>query len=136
MKSYNISVNGKVFQVEVQENQGGAAVKAAPMIAAAAPVSAPIAAPKAAPAPAAPKPAPAAPPASGGAGTVEAPMPGKILAISVKVGDAVGHNGVLCILEAMKMENEICAPLAGTVTGIHVAVGDAVDTGSLLFTIG
>jgi len=136
MKSYSVSVNGKVFQVDVQENQGGMAVKAAPMIAAAAPMAAP-AAPKAAPAPAAPKPAaPAAPAAGGGAGTVEAPMPGKILSISVKVGDTVPHNGVLCILEAMKMENEICAPVAGTVTGIHVAVGDTVDTSTLLFTIG
>jgi len=140
MRSYSVSVNGKVFQVEVQENQSDMATKKAP-VAAVAPVSAPIAASaqKAAPASAPPKaaaaPTPVAAPAAG-SGTVEAPMPGKILAINVTQGQAVSQNQALCVLEAMKMENDICSPIAGTVTGIHVAAGDAVDTGKLLFTIG
>lgn len=67
---------------------------------------------KAAPAPApAPK---AAAPVAAGATTVSAPMPGKVLSVNVKAGDAVKSGDVLLILEAMKMQNEIMAPADGT----------------------
>ena len=62
-------------------------------------------APKAAPA-AAPAPAAAAAPVPAGAETVKCPMPGKILSVAVTAGQAVKKGDLLCILEAMKMQNE------------------------------
>ncbi len=68
-------------------------------------------------------------------GEVIAPMPGKILAIKVKVGDRVRYQDVLCILEAMKMENEIMSPVEGVVREIRVAEGQEVMYGDILFII-
>ena len=87
-----------------------------------------------APAPA-PAPAPAAAPEAAGGQTVEAPMPGKILDIKVKVGDAVGYGQCVIVMEAMKMETEIVAPAAGTVASINVSTGDSVETGAVLVTL-
>ena len=103
MKAYTITVNGTAYEVEVEEK--GGAVAAAPRAAAPAPRAA-APAPKAAPAPA---PAPAAKPVAAGAATVTAPMPGKVLEVKCKAGDAVKSGQVLLILEAMKMQNEIMA---------------------------
>ena len=130
MKNYTITVNGNVYEVTVEEGFTGAA--SAPK--AAAPKAAPAAAPKAAPAPA-PAPAPAAAPAAAGGQTVEAPMPGKILDIKVKVGDAVSYGQCVIVMEAMKMETEIVAPAAGTVAAINVSTGDSVETGAVLVTL-
>ena len=66
---------------------------------------------------------------------VEAPMPGSILDVNVKEGDTVAVDQLLCILEAMKMENEIFSPYAGTVKEVHVKKGDSVDTAAALVTI-
>ena len=96
--------------------------------AAAAPVAAPAAAPAAA--------APAAPVVTGSGEAVNAPMPGNILKVNVKTGDAVKAGEVLVVLEAMKMENEIMAPKAGTVTQVLVSKGSTVDTGAPLVVIG
>ncbi len=130
MKTYNITVNGVTYTVSVEEVNGAAAPAAA-----AAPVAAP--APAAAPAPvAAPKPA-AAPKKSGAAGaiSVKAPMPGNIIKVNAKVGDSVKKGDVLIVLEAMKMENDICAPEDGTVASIEVAQGATVETDALLVTL-
>ena len=97
MKKYTITVNGTAYEVEVEEMGGVAAPKAAAPKAA--PAAAPAAAPKAAPAAA---PAPAAKPVAAGAATISAPMPGKVLEVKVKAGDAVKAGDVLMILEAMK----------------------------------
>ncbi len=64
--------------------------------------------------------------------TIKAPMPGLILEISVKVGDAVKENDPLLILEAMKMENSFLSPRDGVIKSIAVAKGNAVDKGQLL----
>ena len=80
-------------------------------------------------------PAAAAAPAAAGGQTVEAPMPGKILDIKVKVGDAVGYGQCVIVMEAMKMETEIVAPAAGTVASINVSTGDSVETGAVLVTL-
>jgi biotin carboxyl carrier protein len=69
-------------------------------------------------------------------GTVTAPMTGKILAIKVKRGEQVKTGQVLCILEAMKMENEITAPTAGTIREVLVSEGASVNEGDPLFVIG
>ena len=127
MRKFNITVNGNVYEVDVEEIVNGAPV-AAPV------VSAPVAAPAAAPAPAAPK---AAPVASGSEGSVkiEAPMPGTVLKVNVKVGDKVSAGDAVVVLEAMKMENEIAAPSDGVVASVNVSQGASVDTGALLITL-
>ena len=121
MKRYNITVNGKAYDVAVEEVDAGSA-----------PAAAPVAAAPAAPAAAAPA-APAAPVADGT--KVTAPMPGTILDIKVAVGDTVKSGQAICVLEAMKMENDIVAPKDGVVTGITVAKGAAVEAGATLCTI-
>ena len=112
MKKYNVTVNGVVYEVEVEEV--GASTVAAPV------------------APVAPT---AAAPAASGAVSVKAPMPGNIIKVNVKAGDAVKKGDVLCILEAMKMENEICAPADGVVAGVNVVQGASVQTDDVLLSL-
>lgn len=132
MKNYTITVNGTAYNVTVQEGANAPAPVSAP---------APAAAPAPAPVPAAaPAPAPAAAPApatqgSAGSVKVEAPMPGTILDVKVSVGDSVSSGSVLCILEAMKMENEIVAPQDGTVASINVSKSDSVEAGQVIITL-
>ena len=123
MKKYNVTVNGVLYEVEVEEVAAG--VSAAPT-APTAPVVTPVATPKAAPA----KTATAA-----GAVAVKAPMPGNIIKVNVKAGDSVKKGDVLCILEAMKMENEICAPSDGVVAGVNVAQGASVQSEDVLLSL-
>lgn len=120
MKKYNVNVNGTNYEVVIEEVNGAEIAAAAP---AAAPAPAPVAAP-----------APAAAPAGGE--TVNAPMPGNILAVNVTVGQAVKKGDVLLVLEAMKMENEIMSPVDGTVTSVAVTKGATVETGAVLCVIG
>ena len=63
------------------------------------------------------------------------PMPGTILDVKVSVGDSVSSGSVLCILEAMKMENEIVAPQDGTVASVNVSKGDSVEAGQVIITL-
>lgn len=125
MKRYNITVNGKAYDVAVEEVGGSTA--AAPV--AAAPVAAaPVAAAPAASAPA------AAPVADGT--KVTAPMPGTILDIKVAVGETVKSGQAICVLEAMKMENDVNAPCDGKVLSVNTTKGSAVETGAVLAVIG
>ena len=127
MKKFNVTVNGKAYEVVVEE------AGAAPVAAAPAPVAAPKAAPAPVAAPAAPK---AAAPAPAGAGTITAPMSGTIFKMLVNVGDTVKNGQAVVILEAMKMENEIFAPCDGTVKEVRVAQGAAVQPGDVILVIG
>jgi len=68
-------------------------------------------------------------------GAVTAPMPGKVVLLNVKVGDSVRVGDALCVLEAMKMENEITAPRIGTVKEILVSEGTNVNNGDALILI-
>ena len=122
MKKYTITVNGTAYEVEVEEMGGVAAPKAAP-------------APAAAPAPKAAAPAPAAKPVAAGSATISAPMPGKVLEVKVKAGDAVKSGDVLMILEAMKMQNEIMAPADGTISDVRVSAGQTVGTGDVMIVM-
>ncbi len=63
---------------------------------------------------------------------IKAPMPGLILDIRVKAGDAVQAGDALLILEAMKMENVMKAPAAGTIKAVHIKQRDNVEKGQLL----
>lgn len=130
---YQVKVDGKVFEVEVEKIGGGYA-SLTPGSLTAAPVAPVAPAPQAA----APAPAPAAPaaaaPVAGGAGDVVAPMPGTVLKVNVNNGDTVASGDVILILEAMKMENEIVAPCAGTVT-LNVKAGETVDTDAVLASV-
>ena len=135
MRKFAITVNGNTYEVEVEEIGGAPVYAAAPVaapVAAPAPVAAAPAAPKAAPA-AAPK--AAAPAGAAGANKVNSPMPGTILDVKVSVGQAVKNGQVLCILEAMKMENEIAAPCDGVVASINVTKGATVNTGDALVVL-
>jgi glutaconyl-CoA/methylmalonyl-CoA decarboxylase subunit gamma len=67
--------------------------------------------------------------------TIEAPMPGKILTVKVKVGDSVKADDEICILEAMKMENPIVSSISGKVTEICVTPNTMVETGQILAVI-
>ncbi len=129
MRRFSVTVNGNVYEVEVEELEGGASAPAA-----AAPVAAPAAPKAAAPAPkAAPK--AAAPAGSKGAVSVNSPMPGNILKMNVSVGQKVAKGDVICVLEAMKMENDIPAPQDGTITSVNVQKGASVNSGDVLVTM-
>lgn len=125
MRKFMINVNGKSYEVEVEEIGGAAPLSPAPAAPAAAPKAAP--APKSAPAPA------AAPPA--GSTVVSAPMPGNVVSVKVNVGDTVKEGDVLCVLEAMKMENEIMAPKAGKIVAVNTSQGASVNSGDALVSI-
>ncbi len=74
--------------------------------------------------------------APAGGAQVKAPMPGTILDVKVQNGQTVKKGTVLCVLEAMKMENEIQAPCDGKITSLNVRKGDSVETQALICTIG
>jgi propionyl-CoA carboxylase alpha chain len=69
------------------------------------------------------------------AGSLAAPMPGKVIEVRVGVGDRVEAGAVLIVLEAMKMEQKVTAPVAGVVTEIRAAAGDQVEAGCILAVI-
>jgi acetyl-CoA carboxylase biotin carboxyl carrier protein len=109
------------------------------------PVAAPVAAVAAAPAPATPAPAPVAAPASEpeeDGQAVTAPMVGTFYSAPtpgsppfVQVGDRVSEGDTLCIIEAMKMMNQIEAEISGTIKSIRAQNGDPVEYGQILFVI-
>jgi acetyl-CoA/propionyl-CoA carboxylase biotin carboxyl carrier protein len=70
-----------------------------------------------------------------GAGRVTAPMQGTIVSVSVAVGDEVEAGQAVCVLEAMKMENQVDAEISGTVAEVHVRPGDTVSGGDVLVVI-
>jgi biotin carboxyl carrier protein len=74
--------------------------------------------------------------AAAGEGTVLSPMPGRVLKVLVAEGDAVEAGAPLVVVEAMKMENELCAARSGTVRKIHVAAGSTVESGARLVEVG
>ncbi|MBR6348036.1 MAG: biotin/lipoyl-binding protein, partial [Spirochaetales bacterium] len=134
---YTVTVNGKAYGVKLGKTSAKvngveyplsvvAGIDEKAIAAAQAAAPAPAAAPAAAP-------APSAAPAGGQA--VTAPMPGLILRIEVKQGQAVKKNQLVMVMEAMKMENEIFAPCDGTVSAISVTQGQQVSSGDTLLTI-
>ncbi len=114
---YKVTLNGKIYEVEVEK--GEAVIQAE--YEAALPQAAPQAATQE-----------VAAPASAGANSVTAPMPGTINAVKVTSGQQVKKGDVLFLLEAMKMENEIYADKDGKIGQVFVQKGASVSTGSPL----
>lgn len=125
MRKFNIKVNGKAYEVEVEEVGASFAV-AAPVASAQAPVSATVAEKPAEQ----PKPA-----AVSGSSSVKAPMPGTVNAVKVTAGEQVKKGQVIAVLEAMKMENDICAPEDAVVASVAVTQGQSVNTGDVIVTL-
>ena len=131
MKNFKVTVNGTVYDVQVEEANG--AVPAAAAIPA--PTAAPAPAPKAAPAPAAAPAATPAPAPAAGSETINCPMPGTIVSVNVAPGQSVKKGDVLIVLEAMKMENEIMSPRDAVVASVSVNKGDSVESGTPLVSL-
>ncbi len=115
MKKYRVKVNGKVFEVELEavENANGS-VTATPS---ATTVSAPVS-------------------ASTAGATILAPIGGKIVDITVKVGDFVKKGQTVAVIEAMKLENEVPATVEGKVVEIKVSKGNTVNNKDVLIVLG
>ena len=124
----NVMQDDKLVEIETVAE---AAAPAAPKPVAA-PQPKPAAAPASAPAPA-PAPAPAAAPVGGN--KVNSPLPGSVISVAVKEGQAVKKGDTLLVLESMKMENPILADCDGTVSKIAVAPGQSVMQDDLLVVI-
>jgi len=144
MKEYKYKINGNTYKVGIGDIDKGVAQvevngvpykveleqKAAPVTI----VNAPR--PAAAPRTATGEKVISKPAASTGAGTaIKAPLPGVVLNIPVKVGDAVKAGDTVLVLEAMKMENAVLSDRDGKVASISVNNGDSVLEGTVLLTI-
>lgn len=114
MKKYVIKLNGKVYEVEIEEVTGEAATS---IVENDAPARASDSV------------------QSTGGQKIDAPMPGNIVSVAVKPGDQVKKGQLLVVLEAMKMENEIVSPVDGKVVSVAVAKGDTVNVGEALVEI-
>jgi pyruvate carboxylase subunit B len=137
LRTFNVFVEGQYYEVEVECTSGAPVITGVAPAAMAAP-----AAPKPAAAPAAaPAAKPAAAPAAGealapGDVPLRAPMPGMIISYAVKVGDKVNTGDLVCVLEAMKMQNSLPAPASGTVKAIHFEPGASVAKDAVILVIG
>lgn len=114
MKKYRVKVNGKVYEVELEAVEEVSGTIEAPK------ASAPV----------------ASAPVSGGKATIVAPIGGKVLDIKVNVGDTVKKGQVVCIIEAMKLENEVVASSDGVVTAIKATKGATVANKDELIVLG
>lgn len=121
MKKYNITVNGTTYEVIVEEVGAQATSPAAPVYSAPAAAAAPAAKPMKT--------------MAAGANKVSAPMPGTILDVKVSLGQKVSKGDVVCVLEAMKMENDIPAPCDGIIASINVQKGSTVAANDILISI-
>ena len=119
MKKYVIKLNNKVYEVEMEEVTSEESSK---LVQEAGAKSMTTASPQVVP--------------TSESENIEAPMPGTILTVKVKIGDMVKKGDLLLILEAMKMENEIVSPIDGRITHVGVSNGAVVNPGDILITIG
>ncbi|HWP50801.1 MAG TPA: biotin/lipoyl-containing protein [Clostridia bacterium] len=132
---YVVTLNGKDYEVAVDQGSAEVLFVTAAGTVASAPVPVHVAAPVSAPAQAHVA-VPVVPIVAASGKAVNAPMPGTVLKMLVKQGDKVANGQVLLVLEAMKMENEIFAPCDGTVTAVAVKEGSSVNSGDAMVTIG
>ena len=117
MKIYKVKVNGKVYEVELESvTEVEGSVKASKQEEV--------------------KPAASKPVSNGTGVELKAPMQGTINRVDVQNGTEVKKGQVLCILEAMKLENEIVSPADGVITQVNISKGQNVNNQELLFVIG
>ncbi len=126
---YELKLNGRTYEVEVELAEPMAMQEYQTYAPAPVAVATPVATV------ASEAPVATAAPVAGDGLRVDAPMPGTILKVNVAPGQAVKEGDVLVILEAMKMENEIMASKAGTVSQVLVSKGSTVETGAPLVVI-
>ena len=119
-KNADVTVNGVNYQVELENAPAAPVAPAAPAAAAAPKAAAPAAAPA---------------PAAAGGKKITSPLPGVIISVDVKEGQAVKRGQKLAVIEAMKMENDILSDCDGTVTAVHISKGDSVLEGADVVTI-
>lgn len=132
MKQFRVTVNGQLFEVSVEEIAGDAAAEPVKAAKATLPsTDAALLSPAAIP-----QQLPDIKKISSVGTTVNAPMPGVVLSVSVNPGSQVKAGEILLILEAMKMENEITAPADGTVLDVCVRKGASVNSGDIMVLIG
>ena len=114
MKKYRVKVNGKVFEVELEavENVNGSVTATPSATTTSAPVS-----------------------VSTAGATILAPIGGKIVDITVKVGDFVKKGQTVAVIEAMKLENEIVSPVDGVIAKVEISKGQTVNNQDLMFVI-
>ena len=151
MPSFDITINGKTYHVEVpnpaasplevivdgqafQVTIAGSIPSAVPVKLAEPPPPALQPSPLP-PLPKIPVARPVMPAGANGGLEITSPMPGTVLSVNVKVGDAVTPGQVVCVLEAMKMKNPIRANTAGTVAEVMVQPGQTVAYGDLLIRL-
>ena len=115
MKKYRVKVNGKVFEVELEvvENVNGSVNVTPSATTASAPVS-----------------------TSGNNSVILAPIGGKVVDVTVKVGDFVKKGQTVAVIEAMKLENEVPATVEGKVVEIKVSKGNSVNNKDVLIVLG
>ena len=114
MKLYRVKVNGKVYEVELEavtETSGSITAPTAPV-------------------------APQAPVSTGEGVPFLAPIGGKVLDVKVNVGTQVKKGDILCVIEAMKLENEVTATKEGVIKEVKVSKGSTVANKDVLFIIG
>jgi pyruvate carboxylase len=134
LRTFNVFVDGQYYEVEVECTAGAPVITGvAPLAAAPRPAAAPAEAPPPKPAPAA-----AAAPEALAVGEVplKAPMPGMIISYAVQVGDMVKTGDLVCVLEAMKMQNSLPAPASGMVKAINFEPGASVAKDATILVIG
>ena len=66
---------------------------------------------------------------------IEAPLPGKVISVSVKPGDKIAEFGEICVIEAMKMENPILATVSGVAKEVLVSAGQVLKAGDIIAVI-
>ena len=110
MEKYKVTINGKVYEVEVEKMEGTTAPSPTP----------------------APAPAPAPSAATGE--TLKAPIQGTVLKVNVQPGQSVKAGQVVCVIEAMKLENDIVSDRDGVIGEIFVRERDTVDNGQELIS--
>ena len=133
MRNFVITVNGKSYEVGVEEVGASASAPVAAPVVAPAPAATPAPVAKAAPAPA-PAPAPAAKPVAANGEKVLSPFPGLIKNLLVAEGASVKKDQPILVLEAMNMDNDITSPCDGVVS-FQVAKGANVESDSVLAVI-
>ncbi|MFP4628982.1 MAG: biotin/lipoyl-containing protein, partial [Halobacteriales archaeon] len=120
-REFTVEVNGKRFEVALEDRGGSSQPGSEPTSSRREDVDTAAASPS--------------PPEPTTGEEVVADMQGTILEVAVEAGDEVAPGDVLCVLEAMKMENDVTADRGGTVTSVEVAPGDRVDMGDRLVVI-